>query len=201
MDLFPEAVAQVYMALDAEAMQTNAPVVRRQELPPIYGKGKRTAILRVAPISSTVELGARGTVSILHDTTETELESARLRYLTTQLKLALDTSGFGGWVWDLEGDILTCSEQYQNLLGYRGQNFRRDFVFRDRLHPDDRERVLEAVRLSIKENSRFEQAYRLQRFDGQYQSFRGSGHAANDAQGKRYFAGLLVPSAVSQVGP
>jgi PAS domain S-box-containing protein len=194
LDLFPESLARIYMDLDAQAMETGQPVARRQEIPPIYGKGKRIAMLHIAPISSNAEPGARGTVSILHDITESETESAQLKHLSMQLKIALDTSGFGGWIWDLDQDVLSCSEQFQRLLHYSGDNFRRDFVFRERLHPEDRERVLEAVRRSIQTPSRFEDAYRLLAFDGKYYAFRASGQFTQDTQGKKYFAGLLVPA-------
>lgn len=194
MDLFPESLARIYLDLDAQAMESAQPVVSRQEIPPIYGKGKRVAMLHIAPISSTAELGARGTVSILHDITESERESAQLKQLSMQLKIALDTSGFGGWIWDLDQDVLSCSDQFQRLLHYSGDNFRRDFVFRERLHPEDRDRVLEAIRHSIQTPSRFEDAYRLLAFNGKYYAFRASGQCTQDAQGKKYFAGLLVPA-------
>jgi PAS domain S-box-containing protein len=194
-ELFPQGVAQTIAALDAQAMESNTSVIRRLELPPLYGKSKRVAIIRVAPVSSANESGVRGTVTILHDVTEAELESAQLKYLSTQLQIALDTSGFGSWVWDLDNDVLTCSVQFQRLLRYCGDHFRRDFVFRERLHPDERERVLDAVQSAIQHQTRFEQDYQLQAFDGHYLPFRGSGQCAQDANGKHYFAGLLQPRA------
>lgn len=193
-DLFPKDVARNILGLDAECFESNQTVVRRLVLPPLYGKGPRVAQMRIAPVRSAADSGIRGTVTILHDTTASERETAELRHLSTQLKLALDTSGFGSWVWDLETDVLTCSEQFQQLLRYRSNNFRRDFQFRDRLHPDDRERVLAAVQSSLENEKKFSEIYRLQAFDGEYLSFKGSGHVAHDDQGKRYFAGLLVPN-------
>ncbi len=194
-ELFPEPVAQKIVSLDHEAMQTNATVVRRVALPPLYGKGQRTAQIRVAPIHSVSHPGqVRGAVTILHDVTESEREASALQHLSAQLKMALDTSGFGSWIWDLESDVLHCSEQFQHLLKYRGKNFRQDFIFRERLHPDDRDRVLMAVKTAIDTNEPFQERYRLLNYEGIYTSFMGSGQSAQDTRDKRYFAGLLVPN-------
>ena len=197
-DLFPESIAKVIWELEAKAIAGERPVVRRLELPPLYGKSRRVAIMRSASVASGMESDSRGTVTILHDVTEAEREANTLRHISTQLKLALDTSGFGSWVWDLDSDVLTCSEQFQALQRYRGGQFRKDFVFRERLHPDDRERVLAAVRHAIQTQTPFQEQYRMLSFDGEYLGFAGSGQSAQDAQGKHYFAGLLVPDAVAK---
>jgi hypothetical protein len=86
------------------------------------------------------------------------------------------------------------------LLRYRGEHFRQDFVFRERLHPDDRERVLQAVRHAIDTQTPFQERYRMLSFDGEYLGFTGSGQNAQDAQGKHYFAGLLVPDSAAKSG-
>jgi PAS domain S-box-containing protein len=194
-ELFPEPVAKLILDLEAQALTAERSVVQRCEFPPLYGKGRRVVMMHTAPVASGLQSDARGTITILHDVTDAEREANALRHLSTQLKLALDTSGFGSWIWDLDSDVLTCSEQFQALLHYKGEYFRKDFVFRERLHPEDQERVLAAVKRSIQLEIPFNEPYRLLSFKGDYVSFSGSGQCAKDSQGKNYFAGLLVPAA------
>jgi PAS domain S-box-containing protein len=192
-ELFPKEVARSILELDAECARSNQNVLRRVVLPPLYGKGRRTAMIRVAPVHSATDTSIRGMVTILQDVTESEREASALRHLSTQLKMALDTSGFGSWIWDLEQDSVTYSAQYQALLRYKGTSFRQDFEFLSRVHPGDIEAVKTGARLTLKDNVAFDLVYRLQCFDGEYRYFHASGESALDDKGKRYFAGLLCP--------
>jgi PAS domain S-box-containing protein len=192
-ELFPEEVASSILALDAQCVQTNQTVVRRVVLPPIYGKGQRITTIRVAPVHSASDSGVRGVVTILHDVTDSEREAANLRHLSTQLKMALDTSGFGSWIWDLDNDWVTYSAQYQALLRYEGRSFNQDFEFLARIHPGDAKAVVAAAKRGLKDNVPFDQVYRLRCFDEVYRYFHASGEAAFDDKGRRFFAGLLCP--------
>jgi PAS domain S-box-containing protein len=192
-ELFPPAVARSILELDAQCSQSGQTVVQRLVLPPLYGKGQRVATIRVAPVRSASDASIRGAVTILHDVTEAEREASALRHLSTQLKMALDTSGFGSWIWDLESDMVTFSAQYQALLRYKGTNFRQDFEFLSRVHLGDIEAVKAAAVRTIKHHEPFDQVYRLRCFDEVYRYFHASGESALDGNGKRYFAGLLCP--------
>lgn len=192
-ELFPKEVARSILALDAECSESCQTVVKRVELPPLYGKGQRVAIIRVAPVRSATDEKLRGVVTILHDVTQSERETTELRQTSAQLKMALDTSGFGSWTWDLASNEQKYSLQYQKLLRYQGKNFSDDYVFLERLHPGDLEAVIQEAKRSIKENTHYDQVYRLRCFDEAYRYFRVSGQPVTDAQGKRQFAGLLCP--------
>jgi PAS domain S-box-containing protein len=192
-ELFPKEVARHLLELDAECARSNQTVLRRVALPPLYGKGQRTAMVRSAPVQSAANSGIRGVITILHDVTEAEREASALRHLSKQLKMALDTSGFGSWIWNLEQESVTYSAQYQALLRYSGNSFSQDFEFLSRVHPGDIEAVKEAARLTLKNNVAFDQVYRLRCFDEEYRYFHASGESALDDQGKRFFAGLLCP--------
>ncbi len=192
-ELFPPAVARSILELDAQCSLSEKTVVQRVVLPPLYGKGQRVAIIRVAPVRSMSDASIRGVVTILHDVTEAEREASALRHLSTQLKMALDTSGFGSWIWDLDSDLVTFSTQYQALLRYEGKNFQQDFDFLSRIHPGDAEMVKAAAIRALKEYVPFDQVYRLRCFDEVYRVFHASGESALDGSGKRYFAGLLCP--------
>jgi PAS domain S-box-containing protein len=192
-ELFPQDLARNLLELDAQCNLSNQAVVKRIELPPIYGKGHRVAMVRVAPVHSGRDQTVRGVVTILHDVTGSEAEAASLRQMSTHLKMALDTSGFGSWLWDLHTNEQTYSSQYHGLLRYTGNNFKQDFVFLDHLHPGDHAIVTEAAKISISQRTPFDQVYRLRCFDEQYRYFHASGEAVVNEHGKLQFAGLLCP--------
>lgn len=109
-----------------------------------------------------------------------------------QLRLALEGSRAGSWDWNLQTDIVEYSASFARLLRYSGDDFARAFLFRDRLHPRDRDRVLEAVQRALQSDQAFDEAYRLRCFDGRWRWFRGRGMAIRDAQGiARHFSGIL----------
>lgn len=195
-DLFPKEVARTILELDAQCSMNGSTVIKRVQLPPLYGKGKRTAIIRVAPVHSSRDQKnkqLRGVVTILQDVTSIETEAASLRQISTQLKMALETSGFGSWIWDLSSDAQTYSPQYESLLRYTGENFENDFVFLDHIHPSDQAVVKLEAKRSIQENTPFDQVYRLRCFDERYRYFHASGEAVINEYGQRQFAGLLCP--------
>lgn len=192
-ELFPPQVARSILEIDSECARTGGTVVRRLALPPLYGKSHRVATIRIAPVRSITASDVRGVVAILHDITESEREAAALKHMSTQLKIALDTSGFGSWIWDLNNKLITYSAQYQALLRYKGKEFRQDFDFLARIHPGDSAIVVAAAKRSMRENVSFDQVYRLRCFDEMYRYFHASGEPALDDTGRRYFAGLLCP--------
>ncbi len=196
-DLFPKEVAREILELDAQCAMSNQTVVRRVVLPPLYGKGQRIANIRVAPVQSANDsdssTNVRGAVTIMHDITESEREASALRHIGKQLKMALDTSGFGSWIWDLDSELVTYSAQYQSLLRYSGKTFVQDFDLLSRVHPGDIEAIKAATKLTLKDNIAFDQVYRMQCFDGIYRYFHASGESALDDKGRRFFAGLLCP--------
>ncbi len=192
-DLFPKEVAREILELDAQCTLSNSTVISRVVLPPLYGKGQRIASMRVAPVQSATDLGIRGVVTILHDITEIEREASAARRISAQLKMALDTSGFGSWTFDLESDYVTYSAQYQALMHYAGSSFQQDFVFATRIHPGDSEAVIAAVKHTLKEGIVFDQVFRMHCFDEVYRVFHASGEIALDDKGHKFFAGLLCP--------
>lgn len=193
-DIFPKDVAEAILALDGQSLRSGKMVVQRVELPPLYGKGRRVAQIRVAPVSQVSDpTRFRGAVTILHDVTQAERDVTDLLNTNVQLRMVLDASGFGSWTWDLHDNTLSYSTQYEALLRYTGHNFSSDYDFSARLHPSDRDKVFQAGARSIRDNLPFQQVYRLECFDGEYRSFYASGEPTQDETGRRFFTGLLCP--------
>ena len=75
----------------------------------------------------------------------------------------------GLWDWDVVPNIVYWSPRFKELLGYAEDEISPSFdAWKERLHPDDHDAVIECVRLSLEETSRFATEYRLKHRDGSY---------------------------------
>ncbi|MFN3628518.1 MAG: putative bifunctional diguanylate cyclase/phosphodiesterase [Casimicrobiaceae bacterium] len=151
--------------------------------------------LRLAARRLLAEAGTEGALALViaQPIVESEAAQAALERSERQLGLALAASGAGAWDWDLAMDVVEYSQRFIELLRYQGSDFAADFVFRERLHEEDRERVIAAVHRSLGDGREFDETYRLLCFDGRYRWFHGRGRAVRDAHGKPLrFAGVLL---------
>ena len=109
-----------------------------------------------------------------------------------QLRLALDGSGSGMWDWDMVRKCHTFSQGMASILRYQGDDFGRDFHFRDRLHPEDRAAVGAEVRMALRTGAPFVVTARLQGFDGEYRWYEARGTRHVDDSGKLVrFSGII----------
>ncbi len=92
----------------------------------------------------------------------------------------------GLWDWmDVEKGDHWWSPRFYELLGYENNEFEVTFSkFFSFLHPEDKERVEEAVRLHLEDRFRYDIEYRLKTKSGKYRWFRARGLATWDASGK-----------------
>ncbi len=86
----------------------------------------------------------------------------------SELRQLLDAVGLGLWEYDHRADRLTWGSTLHDLIGddvlVSGGSGLADWL--DRVHPDDRSAVAEAIRKSIEENAPFASEYRFARADG-----------------------------------
>ncbi len=84
-----------------------------------------------------------------------------------QLRLALDTTNTGSWDWNLLTGELTWNDNHFRLLGlFPGEvelNYR---TWRDRVHPEDIDRVEQLVNYALENNTDYEAEYRFIHSDG-----------------------------------
>lgn len=199
-DLFPEAMADRIVKMDRLVMQGTEPVEGRVRIPPIYGRPRRLVDLRVAPVRTLDHsLRLRGVVSISTDITGIQRATDLAREADIHLRLALESTGMCTWVWYVSSDRVHYADNFAIALRYHGNDFRRQFVFRDRLHPEDRDRAINAVQHCVATREPYDESFRIRCFDEQYRSFRGRGQVLTDLWGEPVFAGVLMP--LSGPGP
>ena len=90
------------------------------------------------------------------------------------------------WDWNLETDELWWNEGFKKLFGYRSDQVGNDIdSWRGRLHPDDRERVIDDVQRHIESgNSNWTNEYRFRRHDGTFASVIDRGYVVHDKDHK-----------------
>lgn len=128
-----------------------------------------------------------------------ELEQ-RVHQRTTQLQLALSTAGMGLWEWNMLDDTAVWSPENYALLGFcadeRGQVLDLDGtvlsshptypLFLERVHPEDRERLVQAQDRALASRSLYELEYRIVFPDGTIRWRYNRGSYLFDQQGQPF---------------
>ena len=122
-----------------------------------------------------------------------EIQAARTALERSETRLRLAVEGSGMWDHDLVRDQTVYSPTVARMLHYTGDDFSRDFRMRERLHPDDSERVRLALQYALTSGEPFVEKTRLRCFDGNYRWFmaRGVRHLSDAGQPER-FSGILT---------
>ncbi|MEC4812739.1 MAG: PAS domain S-box protein [Scytonema sp. PMC 1069.18] len=79
-----------------------------------------------------------------------------------QLRLAVDVAEIGIWDWDLVTNKLTVSEQYERIFGFEPGTFQLNpDVFFTCIHPDDREKVTQALSIARENKTSYNEDIRV----------------------------------------
>lgn len=111
---------------------------------------------------------------------------ASLRERDERLQLAIQAANIGLWHWDFTDNTIYASPEGRTLLGYQDENpVSRSEEWIERLHPDDRERVLAAINEYVAgTRSAYEADFRVRHKDGSYRWIHSRGQLQRDAGGK-----------------
>jgi PAS domain S-box-containing protein len=119
------------------------------------------------------------------DITDRQLAEEKLRKSDERYKLAIAGTTDGLWDWDLQTNEVHYSPRFKELLGYEGSEFDHTLdAWANLLHPDDRERIFQAVAFHHKHRSPYDVEYRLKTKSGDYRWFRARGKSIWDADGQ-----------------
>ena len=111
------------------------------------------------------ELATAAAAELERVATENERDVARL-----QLGLALESGGIGSWDWDQVERRMTANGRLLSMFGLPGELEHTPApasTFIDRLHPDDRPRVVELVRSALANGEEYAAEYRVLHPEGQ----------------------------------
>ncbi|MEQ8188011.1 MAG: PAS domain S-box protein [Candidatus Eremiobacterota bacterium] len=103
-------------------------------------------------------------------------------------KLKLETASLAGkvglWTWHIETGIIEWSGSISSMLYYNPEELSGSIsLWKDIIHPDDRERVMVSLNNHLKENTRYRIDYRIRRKDGTYTWWLATGSTERDSDG------------------
>ena len=97
------------------------------------------------------------------DITERRARARREREQAARLELALATSGFGDWRWDMATDLTDMSPRAAEIVGLASGPVMTWAQMLEHVHPDDRGPAQQAVMQALRAISSYEVEYRVTR--------------------------------------
>ncbi len=165
--------------------------IRRGERVDHYETVRRAKSGRLLNISLTVSPVHDGNGRIIgaskvaRDITEQRLASEALRQSETRLNLALEAGGMGAWEWDIGAGRVTWSPQLEAIHGLPAGTFGGTFEDYQRdMHPEDRDRVLIAIREALEKREDYRVEYRIILPDGKIAWLEARGRLTVDSKGE-----------------
>ena len=107
----------------------------------------RLMLLSAQPLRAGVEGLPPSCLVTFHDITDRSIAEKALAAAEERWKFALESAGDGVWDNDEDTRRTFYSQRWKEMLGHEGDEIGNSLKeWRDRVHPDDRERVFEEVR-------------------------------------------------------
>ena len=124
----------------------------------------------------------------VRDITEQKKAEEALQLSREQYMLAVNGSNDGIFDWDLRTNDLFLSPKWKQMIGYEDEELPNAFpTFEDRIHPDDKPRVMDYVQQYLKGNiDTYAIEFRFLHRDGHYLWILARGEALRDEQGIPY---------------
>jgi len=159
---------------------------------PLLGKRFEFTALRADgtefPIELTVArvdiLGPPMFTGFVRDITRRRAAEERLRESRERLRLALEAGRLGTWHYDIPTGAVTWDETLEEIFGLPRGTFGGTFQdYRERLHPDERDRITATVEGARESGSDFEIEHRVIWPDGSIRWIDGRGLCIKDEAG------------------
>jgi PAS domain S-box-containing protein len=127
----------------------------------------------------------RRVVGIIADVTDRKRAERAIRESEERLRRALEAAAMGWWEWDVETGRVRWSDNLEPIHGLPHGGFEGTFeAFLELVHPDDRERVADAVADALAAVSDYDIEFRVVWPDGDVHWMQGIGHVIVDESGK-----------------
>lgn len=179
-DAWPVSLAEQYQADDRQVM---ADGLEKNLEEPIEIGGARHWIETFKKPVVTPQGQILGTVGFARDITERKEMEYQLAASEERWELAVAGTNDGIWDWDIRSGTLYLSDRWKEMLGYRGSEIGNRYEeWEERIHPKDRDRVLEEVRRHLAgETDLYQVDHRIRCKDGSYRWILARGKAVRDA--------------------
>ncbi len=140
--------------------------------------------INTQPIVKADEVVPQAVVSSFHDITETRNAVEALRASEERYDLAVRGSAVGLWDWDITNDELYWSPRHKEIIGLaESDEVMSQEKFVERLHPDDSDKVRDALRAHLSDRSEFNIEYRFRHPQGHFIWIHAKGQAVWNKDG------------------
>lgn len=94
-------------------------------------------------------------------------EAEKLAVMTESMEKAQEIAHIGHWDWDIQNNTLCWSNEIYRIFGLEPQEFEATYeAFISRVHPDDRDKVNEAVNFTLEHKSEYHVIHRIIQKEG-----------------------------------
>jgi PAS domain S-box-containing protein len=181
-DLYPPGAAARLVALKREVVASGRGT--RTEFSVSRGGDQRHFDVTLEPLRDG--LGAvTGVSTVAYDITDRRRIQEEVEHSRARLTEAEHVAQLGSWEWDIATNRVVWSDGLFAIYGVDPDNW--DPRYRpssERVFPDDRERVDDAVRQALKTCEPIDLEYRIVRPDGRVRRVRGRAEVVVDANGR-----------------
>ncbi len=171
---FPELISTSFGELYQQAVTQRVPL----ELEDYYPPFEEWLSIRVYPSET-------GLSTYFRNVTKRKRTEETLRQSEERLRLALTAGKAGVWDWDIPKNQVTWSERLYEFHGLTPETFGGKIEgFAQLTHPDDQERVFQAIQKAIEEKAFYQVEFRIVQPSGVVRWLSTSGRVIYDASGK-----------------
>ena len=121
---------------------------------------------------------------VFQDIDKAKRESIKYQELADRMRVAVASSNIGIWDYDLLENKLVWDDNMYKLYGVAKEDFSSDFsAWENTVHPDDKERALKEVEVSINEGKEFNTQFRIRTQGGAIRHIHGQGKVFRNKTG------------------
>jgi len=107
-----------------------------------------------------------GYVKVARDMTGQQQAQEQLRVYEERSRIALESAGMASWDWNVKNDIVNWNENHYTILGITpGNTILNAAFFGQYVHPDDQNRVMDALQHAVETAGEFRAEFRIIRAD------------------------------------
>lgn len=176
--VLPASECEIYRVLQTgQIYNSTSQVFWHKDGTPLHVKVNATPIIRNGKIT--------GSVVVFSDIGKQKLAEAKLLNSESQLKYAQRLSQLGSWELDLSSMKLVWSDEIYRIFEIEPGTFGPSYeVFRNAIHPEDRERVNAAHNNSVQQHSTYSIEHRLLFADGRIKHVIERGETFYDSENR-----------------